>query len=168
MYSVLNDDHVLVKDENAHNLYNKRYYGNLTSFGLELSLVEALYLQEKNKIKIHTTDDKPVSNDELYEIIHQKKLYSKYLVYKDLRFRGYVIKTGFKYGSDYRIYERGSGPGDEHSSKLVKILSEEQSIKALDFSSYIRVSHGVRKSLLLAVVDDEYDITYYDVEWTRP
>ncbi|MCD7781900.1 MAG: tRNA-intron lyase [Methanosphaera sp.] len=168
MYAVLNDNHVLVKDEDAHNLYNKRYYGNLTSFGLELSLVEAVYLQEKNKIEIYNSDDVALSNKDLYELLHQNKLYSKYLVYKDLRFRGYIIKTGFKYGSDYRIYERGSGPGDEHASKLVKILSEEQSIKALDFSSYVRVSHGVRKSLLLAVVDDEYDITYYDVEWTKP
>ena len=167
MYSILLNDRVIVKDENAHNLYNKRYYGNLTDSGLELSFIEALFLLTKNKIEIYE-DDKLISKEDLTEIIRQKHIFSHYLVYKDLRIRGYIIKTGFKYGSDFRIYERGHAPGDGHSNFLVKILSEEQEIKVRDFSSYVRVAHGVRKTLLLAVVDDEYDITYYDIEWTKP
>ena len=167
MYSILLNDRVIVKDENAHNLYNKRYYGNLTDSGLELSFIEALFLLTKNKIEIYD-DDKLITKEDLTNIIRQKHIISHYLVYKDLRIRGYIIKTGFKYGSDFRIYERGHAPGDGHSNFLVKILSEEQEIKVRDFSSYVRVAHGVRKTLLLAVVDDEYDITYYDIEWTKP
>ncbi len=168
MYSVLSNDRVIVKDEHAHNLYNKRFYGNLTDSGLELSFIEALYLLSKEKIEIFDKDENAVSFDDLTEIVRDKQVYSHYLVYSDLRTRGYIIKTGFKYGSDFRIYERGHSPGDGHSNYLVKILSEEQYIKVRDFSSYVRVAHGVRKSLLLAVVDDEYDITYYNIEWTRP
>lgn len=168
MKSILYDDRVIVKDEHAHNLYNKRYYGNLTDSGLELSFIEALYLLKKDKIEIFTTDDEVVDEEALTDIIRNNHTYAHYLVYSDLRFRGYIIKTGFKYGSDFRIYERGHKPGDGHSNYLVKILSEEQTIKVRDFSSYVRVAHGVRKNLLLAVVDDEYDITYYDIEWTRP
>lgn len=167
MYSILLNDRVIVKDENAHNLHNKRYYGNLTDSGLELSFIEALFLLTKNKIEIYD-DDKLITKEDLTDIIRQKHIFSHYLVYKDLRIRGYIIKTGFKYGSDFRIYERGHAPGDGHSNFLVKILSEEQEIKVRDFSSYVRVAHGVRKTLLLAVVDDEYDITYYDIEWTKP
>ena len=167
MYSILLNDRVIVKDENAHNLYNKRYYGNLTDSGLELSFIEALFLLTKNKIEIYD-DDKLITKEDLTDIIRQKHIFSHYLVYKDLRIRCYIIKTGFKYGSDFRIYERGHAPGDGHSNFLVKILSEEQEIKVRDFSSYVRVAHGVRKTLLLAVVDDEYDITYYDIEWTKP
>lgn len=167
MYSILLNDRVIVKDENTHNLYNKRYYGNLTDSGLELSFIEALFLLTKNKIEIYD-DDKLITKEDLTDIIRQKHIFSHYLVYKDLRIRGYIIKTGFKYGSDFRIYERGHAPGDGHSNFLVKILSEEQEIKVRDFSSYVRVAHGVRKTLLLAVVDDEYDITYYDIEWTKP
>lgn len=167
MYSILLNDRVIIKDENAHNLYNKRYYGNLTDSGLELSFIEALFLLTKNKIEIYD-DDKLITKEDLTDIIRQKHIFSHYLVYKDLRIRGYIIKTGFKYGSDFRIYERGHAPGDGHSNFLVKILSEEQEIKVRDFSSYVRVAHGVRKTLLLAVVDDEYDITYYDIEWTKP
>ena len=129
--------------------------------------IEALFLLTKNKIEIYD-DDKLITKEDLTDIIRQKHIFSHYLVYKDLRIRGYIIKTGFKYGSDFRIYERGHAPGDGHSNFLVKILSEEQEIKVRDFSSYVRVAHGVRKTLLLAVVDDEYDITYYDIEWTKP
>lgn len=168
MNSVLKEDRVIVQHQHAHNLYNKRYFGNLTDEGLELSFIEALYLLEKEKIEIFNKNGETVTASDMYTIIREKQIFSHYLVYKDLRIRGYIVKTGFKYGSDYRIYERGHSPGDGHSNYLVKILSEEQEIKVRDFSSYVRVAHGVRKNLLLAVVDDEYDITYYDIEWTRP
>ena len=168
MNSVLKEDRVIVQHQHAHNLYNKRYFGNLTDEGLELSFIEALYLLEKEKIEIFDKNGENVTASDMYTIIREKQIFSHYLVYKDLRIRGYIVKTGFKYGSDYRIYERGHSPGDGHSNYLVKILSEEQEIKVRDFSSYVRVAHGVRKNLLLAVVDDEYDITYYDIEWTRP
>lgn len=168
MNSVLKEDRVIVQHQHAHNLYNKRYFGNLTDEGLELSFIEALYLLEKEKIEIFDKNGETVTASDMYTIIREKQIFSHYLVYKDLRIRGYIVKTGFKYGSDYRIYERGHSPGDGHSNYLVKILSEEQEIKVRDFSSYVRVAHGVRKNLLLAVVDDEYDITYYDIEWTRP
>ena len=92
-------------------------------------------------------------------------LYSKY---KDLKNRGYIIKTGFKYGSEFRLYERGTGPGHAHSDFLVKVLYETNEVNVLDFASYVRVSHGVNKKLLLAVVDDDLDVTYYNIEWTRP
>ena len=97
-----------------------------------------------------------------------EEIYGRYIVFRDLKDRGYVIKTGFKYGSDFRLYDRGSGPGKGHSDYLVKIIYETYEINALDFSSYVRVSHGVNKKLLLAIVDDDFDITYYNVEWTRP
>lgn len=168
MNSVLKEDRVIVQHQHAHNLYNKRYFGNLTDEGLELSFIEALYLLEKEKIEIFDKNGETVTASDMYTIIREKQIFSHYLVYKDLRIRGYIVKTGFKYGSDFRIYERGHSPGDGHSNYLVKILSEEQEIKVRDFSSYVRVAHGVRKNLLLAVVDDEYDITYYDIEWTRP
>ena len=100
--------------------------------------------------------------------IKEDEIYGKYLVYRDLKNRGYIIKTGFKYGSEFRLYERGTGPGHAHSDFLVKVLYETNEVNVLDFASYVRVSHGVNKKLLLAVVDDDLDVTYYNIEWTRP
>lgn len=49
----------------------------------------------------------------------------------------------------------------------MKVSSENEDIKLSDLSSYVRVAHGVNKYLLFAVVDQENDITYYKVAWTK-
>jgi tRNA-intron endonuclease, archaea type len=161
---------VIIKDKKAVALSEKSHYGKFNQDELQLSLMEAFYLQEKGKIDIldKKNQDKVISLDEMRELIQDKDLVYRYMVYRDLRNRGYIVKTGFKYGSEFRLYERGKSPGDGHSDFVVKVVTENQNISVLDFSSYVRVAHGVNKKLLLAVVDDEQDITYYNVEWTRP
>jgi len=161
---------VIIKDKKAVALSEKSHYGKFNQDELQLSLMEAFYLQEKGKITIldKKNQDKVISLDEMRELIQDKDLLYRYMVYRDLRNRGYIVKTGFKYGSEFRLYERGKSPGDGHSDFVVKVVTETQNISVLDFSSYVRVAHGVNKKLLLAVVDDEQDITYYNVEWTRP
>lgn len=167
MKSELSGNLVILKDKKSVKLHEKSHYGNLTEEGLQLSLIEALYLAQKEKINI-LKKGKKVTMDEMFQTIRKEDLLIKFIVFSDLRNRGYIVKTGFKYGSEFRLYERGKSPGDGHSDYLVKIISEEDSIKSSDFSSYVRVAHGVNKKLLLAVVDEENDITYYNVEWTRP
>ncbi|MGZ7118282.1 MAG: tRNA-intron lyase [Methanobacterium sp.] len=167
MNSELCGNLVIVKDKKGMKLHEKSHYGNPIVEGLQLSLIEALYLAEKEKITI-LKNGKKVSIHEMYHKIREEDLLTNYLVFSDLRNRGYIVKTGFKYGSEFRLYERGKSPGDGHSDYLVKVFPENQEIKSSDFSSYVRLAHGVNKKLLIAVVDDENDITYYDVEWTRP
>ena len=148
-------------------LHEKSKFGKIESDFLHLSLIEACYLQEKGRLNIYE-DDVKCSTGYLIDLIKEQELYGKYVVYRDLKDRGYVIKTGFKYGTEFRLYNRGGGPGQGHSDYLVKIIFENYDINALDFASYVRVSHGVNKMLLLAIVDEDFDITYYNVEWTRP
>ena len=158
---------VIIKDKKAVALNEKSHYGKFNQDELQISLMEAHYLQEKGKITI-LDRGKIFSQDEMRELIQKKDLLYRYIVFRDLRNRGYIVKTGFKYGSEFRLYERGKSPGDGHSDFVVKVVTENQDISVLNFSSYVRVAHGVNKKLLLAVVDDEQDITYYNVEWTRP
>jgi tRNA-intron endonuclease len=167
MNSELSGNVVIIKDKKGTKLHEKSYYGNMGEEGLQISLIEALYLAEKEKINI-LRNGKKVKLEEMFQIIRNEDLFPKYLVFKDLRNRGYIVKTGFKYGSEFRLYERGKSPGNGHSDYLVKVVSEDHEITVSDFSSYVRVAHGVNKKLLFAVVDEENDITYYDVEWTRP
>ncbi len=159
---------VIIKDNKAVALNEKSHYGKFNQDELQISIIEALYLQEKGKIRILDKKGKILSLDEMWVKIQNKGLLYKYLVFRDLRNRGYIVKTGFKYGSEFRLYERGKSPGDGHSDYVVKVVNENQDISVLNFSSYVRVAHGVNKKLLMAVVDDEQDITYYNVEWTRP
>jgi tRNA-intron endonuclease len=167
MNSELSGDLVIVREGNIAKIHEKSHYGNMTEDGLELSLIEALYLMEKGKLEVNIDSD-DVSIEKLIKLIRGQGSFTNYIVFKDLRNRGYIVKTGFKYGSEFRLYERGKSPGDGHSNYLVKVASENSKFMMSDLSSYVRVAHGVNKKLLFAVVDDENDITYYNVEWTRP
>ena len=167
----LSNDIVSIKIEEGSKrpiaLHEKSKFGKIESDFLHLSLIEACYLQEKGRLDIYEEDVK-CSVGYLIDLLKGQELYGKYVVYRDLKDRGYVIKTGFKYGTEFRLYNRGGGPGQGHSYYLVKIIFENYDINALDFASYVRVSHGVNKKLLLAIVDEDFDITYYNIEWTRP
>lgn len=148
-------------------LHEKSFFGKIEADTLQISLIEGCYLLEKGRLNIFENDEK-LDVAYFIDLLKSKGLYSKYVVYRDLKDRGYVIKTGFKYGSEFRLYNRGRGPGQEHSDYLVKVIFENYDINALEFASYVRVSHGVNKELLLAIVDEDFDITYYNVQWTKP
>ena len=171
MRGTLSNEIVSIKIEEGSKkpiaLHEKSKFGKIEADSLNLSLIEACYLLEKGRLNIFE-DDIECSVGYIIDLLKQQDLYGKYIVFRDLKDRGYIIKTGFKYGSEFRLYDRGGGPGQEHSDYLVKIIHENYDINVLDFASYIRVSHGVNKKLLLAIVDEDFDITYYNVEWTRP
>ncbi|WP_458453878.1 tRNA-intron lyase [Methanobrevibacter sp.] len=167
----LSNDIVSIKIEEGSKrpvaLHEKSKFGKIEANFLHLSLIEACYLLEKGRLNVYE-DDVKCSIDYLIDLIKEREIYGKYIVYRDLKDRGYVIKTGFKYGSEFRLYDRGGGPGQGHSDYLVKIIFENYNVNALNLASYVRVSHGVNKQLLLAIVDEDFDITYYNIEWTRP
>ncbi len=84
-----------------------------------------------------------------------------YEVYMDLKDRGLIVKSGFKYGTHFRVYEKSM---EEHSKYLVYVMDAESMIQV---SRAIRVAHGVRKTLLLARKLDN-DVKYLAVSWIRP
>ena len=102
-------------------LHEKSKFGKIEADFLHLSLIEACYLLEKGRLNIYE-DDVKCSVGYLIDLIKEQNLYAKYIVYRDLKDRGFVIKTGFKYGSEFRLYNRGGGPGQGHSDYLVKII----------------------------------------------
>lgn len=167
MRGELIDNLVIVTGPKAVGLNNKSFFGRVEGENLELSIVEATYLIDNDRLKIYKNDEK-LTKEFFKSLLLNEGLYTRFLVYRDLRNRGYIVKTGFKYGSDFRLYGRGKSPGDGHSEYLVKIFHESEEISVLEFSSNVRVAHGVKKTLLMAVVDDEGDVTYYETEWTRP
>jgi tRNA-intron endonuclease len=90
------------------------------------------------------------------------------LVFKDLRQKGYVVKTALKFGAEFRIYEKGSKPGNKHAKWIVFAEHESKKLSWHEFSAKNRVAHSTKKNLLLAIVDEEADITYYEVKWLKP
>jgi len=165
-------DKVLTEISDAsRELYNQSRYGTLLENGkLQLSLIEALYLMERNTIEIYKNKSKKIEFDEFSK--KAKKLepnfWVRFCVYKDIRNRGYIIKTALKFGADFRVYDRGVKPGEDHAKWIVYPVYEGTTLTWYEFAAKNRVAHSTRKRLLLAVVDDESDVSYWETRWLRP
>ena len=153
----------------------ERSYGKLIGSRLELSLVEALYLLERGKIKLSKAG-KNVNFVGLMEfaIKKDKRIHEKYIVYADLRGSGLVVKTGFKFGCDFRVYQRGvsvkRGPKDagEHTKWIVFAIPEDYRCSFVELSRAVRLAHSIRARMLWAIVDNEDGATYYEVIRMKP
>ena len=92
----------------------------------------------------------------------------KYAVFKDMRKKGYIVKTALKFGAEFRVYDRGKQPGEEHARWILYPVSETSTLTWHDFAAKNRVAHSTKKNLLIGIVDEEGDVSYYQVSWTRP
>lgn len=153
----------------AHLLYNRSHFGENKDGKIIYSFAEALFLVEKGKMSLFS-GKKEISLKDLVKRFqkYDKKIQTKYLVFRDLREKGYVVKTALKFGAEFRVYEKGSKPGDKHAKWVVFTDHESNKISWHDFSAKNRVAHSTKKNLLLAIVDEEGDITYYEVRWLKP
>lgn len=163
---------IIVWDEaQANHLYQRGFFGKPLSGGkLQLAPVETLYLLESGKIRVVGNDGKNLNFRALAEKLTEAdpELMLKYTAYADLRSRGYVIKTGLKFGAHFRVYERGEKPGEAHSKFLVQAIPESVKMTPTELARAVRLAHSVKKKIFWAVVDDEGDITYYSISRERP
>ncbi|MFX1364046.1 MAG: tRNA-intron lyase [Promethearchaeota archaeon] len=132
----------------------------------ELSLIEAYFLLESEEITIHDVkENKLLNSKEFHEIakkIHHK-FEEKYIIYKDLREKGYIPRPGLKFGADYVVYKKG--PGLEHSLFMVHVLPHDSEITAIDMVRAGRLATSVRKKFVIA---NPLTKSYYFFEWFKP
>ncbi len=152
----------------AYSLCKKSSFGEQDEDKIRYSLPEALFLVETNKMQIFSKN-KILTKEELLTKFKRidKKIQIKYIVFKDLRKKGYVVKTALKFGSDFRVYEKGAKPGTKHAKWIVFVDNESEKLTWHEFSAKNRVAHSTRKKLLLAIVDEESSVTYYEVGWVK-
>jgi tRNA-intron endonuclease len=143
-------------------LHDSGYFGRLKEDTLYLRFVEAAYLLSKNKIIIEQ-NKKELTFDEFTEFaaLCEDFFELKYIVYKDLKERGYYVQSS---ATDFRVYPRGGHPGKTAAKSFVFVRSERMPISFSEIISQINNAQNVRKQFVLAVVDEESDITYYDVK----
>lgn len=165
-------ERVLTENSNeARELYNQSRYGSMLEDGkLQLSLIEALYLLEKGKIGIYDKRNKKIDSESFIKKSRKIELnfWIRYCVFSDMRNRGYIIKTALKFGADFRVYDRGVKPGEDHARWVVFPVHEASTLTWYEFAAKNRVAHSTKKRLLIAVVDDESDVSYWEARWLRP
>lgn len=170
--SILSRERVLTENSNeARELYNQSRYGILLDDGkVQLSLTEAFYLMEKGKMIILDGKNKEISPETFLKKARklEPNFWIRYCVFKDMRNRGYIIKTALKFGADFRVYDRGIKPGEDHAKWVIYPVHEGEHLTWHEFAAKNRVAHSTKKRLLIGIVDDEGSVTYYEIRWRRP
>ncbi|HIH32155.1 TPA: tRNA-intron lyase [Candidatus Woesearchaeota archaeon] len=159
-----------VSDE-SRELFNQSRYGTVLESGkLQLSLLEALYLMEKNKLELRDARNKSLDFESLLKKATKLEptFWIRYCVFKDMRNRGYIIKTALKFGADFRVYDRGIKPGEDHARWIIYPVHEGSTLTWYEFAAKNRVAHSTKKRLMMGIVDDEGDVTYYEIRWMKP
>jgi tRNA-intron endonuclease len=157
--------------DESRELYNQSRYGTiLESAKLQLSLLEALYLLEKNKLDVKDSKNKSMDFEQFLKKATklEPNFWIRYCVFKDMRNRGYIIKTALKFGADFRVYDRGVKPGEDHARWIIYPVHEGSVLTWYEFAAKNRVAHSTKKRLMMGIVDDEGDVTYYEIKWLKP
>ena len=170
MTGLLKGTEVIVSDQaEASQIHNKGYYGVPQSGGsLKLDLMEAVFLVESDRLAVEE-DGKKRTAGELLRLAHRSSegFEIRYLVYRELRQRGYIVKLG-QPPLDFRVFPRGGSPNKTPSKWWVAAISERSAFDLGRLLANLDHTTDVRKKLLLAVVDEESDVTYYDVRRVTP
>jgi tRNA-intron endonuclease len=148
--------------ENVEDL-TSRGYGFSESGNLILTSCEALYLQSKNIVEVSKKGSRRALS--FQELLHQfepsdQNVWVKFLIYRDLRSRGYVVREGFGLRIDFRVYKRGEY-GKATARYLVLGIQEGKPITAKELAQVLRHAQSLKKELLLAVVNRRGEIVYY-------
>ena len=164
-YAIISGTKALIVDNDLKSQLKDRGFGELEGNTLSISLIEALFLVETKSIEI-MLNDKPADFEEFlkYAKSFNEEFYNKYLVYKDLRERGMLVRTGLKFGTDFRTYERGGKVGKSHSKYLIQVVPEEYTCSFPEMAKTLRLAKTVHKDIIYAIVDGEGDITYYLID----
>ena len=165
MKAILRDKTVLVSSSEDINELAQRGYGTKEDKKLQLTLVEALFLVSKGIIQVETAVKKtsrPLSFQQL--LTHYRTFddnaWAKYLIYRDLRSRGYVTREGFGLGIDFRAYERGEY-GIATAKYLVCGMQEGQPVKLEELTRTLKHAQSQKKELVIAVLNRRGETVYY-------
>ena len=170
MTGQLRAEQVVVEDQaEASQIHNKGFYGVPQPGGsLRLDLMEAIYLVESERLEVDV-DGEAKSSSDLLRLAHKisEGFEVRYLVYRELRQRGYVVKLG-QPPLDFRVFPRGGSPNKMPSKWWVSAISERSTFNLGKLMDDLDRTTDVRKKLLLAIVDEESDVTYYEVKRAHP
>lgn len=155
-----------VSSEDADRISQQGFYGNrIDGNRLELEPVEVLHLLERKRLTLKKPNGDSVGSDYIVSelIDDDPDLWTRYLVFRDLRSRGYAVRQGFGNGIGFRVYARGDRPGVASANQLVYVLREGVPISLSELEMVTQTAAGSRKSLVFALVDQNGEVNFYRV-----
>ncbi len=170
----------VVKDSPAVEEFRQRGYGEQSKKdGLILADYEALYLMYTSRLRVRARNrskkkggkeskPKEMRFEDMVEdaLRRDKSAWTKFLIYRDLRSRGYAPKEGFGFGADFRVYDRGEF-GTKPAKFVVFGLNEGTEISIASLSDAVKQIARMGKVPIAAVVERRGEVIYYRVSKAR-
>lgn len=176
---LISDRAIVWNPEEGMKLYASGYFGQPVGIRkpksfefdkpLELSLIECAYLTKIGWLRVfHPTEEKMLTFDDIISIGLgiTDEFYYRFQVYSQLRERGFIVRPGLKFGTDFAVYERG--PGIDHAPFLVHVIPQKKGVVPLDIVRAGRLATSVRKKFIIATIKENGEIAYYSFVWHRP
>lgn len=172
---IIDHEKVIITDKDCiEEFYRNSYIGTLekNSEGGEILVfgpLEVLLLCERNRILLYKNNDR---NNDLYDFEglltyftqYDDKLWRKYIIYMDLRKRGYIVRPGYGEGIDFLVYKRGADFEKDSAKFLIYPVFEGSPIDLRELDKMSRVAMSSRKDLIVATVDRLSKPIYYSVK----
>ena len=155
-------DMVTIVDDEAkgRDIYNEYWFGQYGTYKVKehgqlnkLDIYETLFLMNSNMLEVSNFTKRQITDIANKRRPDFQKLYD---VYADWRNKGYVIKTGFKFGTHFRVYFPGAQPIKTdsswiHSMHVIHVFPRDTKLLISEWARVIRVAHSVRKTFILAI-----------------
>jgi tRNA-intron endonuclease len=172
---ILDRDKVIIKDsEGIEEFYTSSYIGTLEKNEEEkeiliLEPIEVLLLCERRRILLWENNDKVNPQYDFEKLLehftqYDERLWHKYIIYMDLRKRGYIVRTGYGNGIEFRVFKRGADFKNDSAKYLIYPIYEGSPIELRDLDRISRVAMSSRKDLIVATVDRLSKPIYYSVK----
>ena len=154
-------DLVHVGDEGMRAELVSKGYGEVRRGRFYLMPYESLYLMYRGRLDL-AGRKRPVTFDSLVSTLrrYDEDVLTRFLVYRDLRSRGYAAKGGFGFGADFRVYDRGRF-GDKGASYVVFGLAEGAPEKAGALHKKAGEIEQMGKEPIVAVIERRGEVIYY-------
>jgi len=161
---LLTDNGVKISEGQNFDEFTSRGYGAAEKGELLLSFYEALFLLDKKLLEVKDKKGKNVDFQKLLQCYKSvdENAWAKYLTYRDLRSRGYVVREGFGSGIDFRVYERGEY-GKDTAKYLVLSVQEGKPLSLENLTRIMLQSQSLKKELILSAMNRRGEIVYYSV-----
>jgi len=170
---------IIEDEEIGKKLFNELWIGQYGIYKqnrgilLKLDFMETIFLSKfmgLNVIDVNT--QRRVKHTDILKYVSKEREYAKqlYEVYEDWRTKGFIVKTGLKFGSHFRIYFPGASPVKKgkwvHSKHVLHVFPKEQKLLISEWARAVRVAHSVRKTFILAIPElKKNDFKDYPVDF---
>jgi len=163
----LNGDKVICTKTRVKDALANKNFGEKYDDYTVLDVYETLYLMETRNLTVYYKNTELPKNGIVQKILEETEneyLMHKYQVFKEIRDKGYIIKTGLKFGFDFRVYPKGKKIDEAHTEFVVSVIPQDRLMKNEDIARSVRMASGLHAKAVFAIVDNELETTYYSAD----